>query len=220
MKRTISQTVTFHASVRDIEIHIQPPPKSQQLDEDLHEQPVEEAGAPADSSVDSNSLAAILAQINERIESIDAARAHNLCELQELAIELAVAIASHIVKTRLDAHQLNLDELVQSAIAQLVPAEKITVRINPLDRVDLKQCVDEPFTQLSQKIDIVDEQDLPRGACLVTGDDHGMISTLESRLENIRDTLLEGIEYARIERRKAIDTSGTLRRFPDRRKLA
>jgi flagellar biosynthesis/type III secretory pathway protein FliH len=215
MSRNVSQTVSFHAFVRDVESQWQAAPNIEpEQQAAVLVAPQEPAAAPVDG------LVVLLEEINERVEAIRNAHAQNLTELQELAIELAVAIAAHVVKEKLEANELKLENLAQAAITQLLPAERITVSINPLDALDLENVLQDELTRFKQNVEIIHNRELPRGACLVVGDDHGLLGTLENRLETVRETLLQGIEYARIERGKTLDTGGSLRRFPDGRKLA
>lgn len=165
-------------------------------------------------------LQTVLQEIGERIAVWDAARTQNVHELQEVAVELGVAIASHVLKEKLDADELQLGKLVMSAVERLLPCDRISVKLHPADVASLQTVLDSELKSVSDLLELVEDADLPRGSCLVSGDGHGLMSTLDGKLENIRETLLQGIEHARIERRKAVGIGGSLQRFPDRRKLA
>ena len=219
MRQTTSQTVKFHAHVRNVEVSTRAAmPAEPKAPASVTQ--VEEVAPPSSSHVEAIQLASLLDAIIDRLEDISHARSQSFTELQEIAIELGVAIASHLVKSKLDAGEFNLERLVRQAIDQLLPAGRINVRVNPADLDDLQRALNEPNEDLLRRIDLKEDPKLPRGSCFVGTSDHGLLSSFEARLENIRETLLQGIQYARIERRKTIDVDGSLRRFPDRRKPA
>lgn len=165
-------------------------------------------------------LSALLSELTSGIEALNDARAKNVEELREIAIELSVAIASHVVREKLDADEMDISSLVAAAIEKLIPCESIQVRLHPQDLNAVQAVLTDGYKGSVGLLDFQADPEMPRGSCFVSGDGHGLVSTLDDRLENIRETLLQGIEHARIERRKADGFGAQLRRFPDRRKFA
>ena len=180
--------------------------------------PLEVADAPAPEPTSENHVQELLENVLDQLKSLENTRVQNQSELQAVAIELSMVIASHIVKRELNADSLNLNKTVAQAIEQLLPTQEITIRVNPMDTVDL-ECVESCYrSELASGISFVQDDSIPRGGCLVSSNEAGLLSTLEARLENVRDTLLQGIEYARTEGRTTDGIGEALRRFPDRRK--
>ena len=218
MRRTISQTVKFHARLTNVVMEtalaVQDPPKSPPVEEPA----VMDKPAPAESQT--VRLQELLETLVEQLDSFQQSREQNLQELQEIAIELGVAVASRLLRNELDANRFNVVELVREAITHLQLDEKLRVRLNPVDLEALAKSEEELVGEVGDRVELGPDPKLPRGSCFVSGTSGGLLSSFESRLENIRETLLQGIEYARIERRKPINVDGSLRRFPDRRKLA
>ena len=70
-------------------------------------------------------LSALLSELTSGIEALNDARAKNIEELREIAIELSVAIASHVVREKLDADEMDISSLVAAAIEKLIPCESI-----------------------------------------------------------------------------------------------
>lgn len=165
-------------------------------------------------------LKLLLSDLASSLDELNDARASNIEELREIAIELSVAIASHIVREKLDADEMDVSGLVSAAIEKLIPCETIQVRVHPQDLSAVREVITSEHMESAGMLDFQADPELPRGSCFVSGDGHGFVSTLDDRLENIRETLLQGIEHARIERRKADGFGTQLRRFPDRRKFA
>lgn len=225
MKKHSRQLVRFHANLRHVGLRVVrlkpdvdcPPPDVTDVGSD---DPVGELKEPETPSQPTQHLETMLADLQQQFDTLFTARAQNISELHEIAVELAVMVASHVVKQELDAGQLNLKELVRQAIEQLLPATKLVIHLNPEDANDLAAIQADLQTGVLEQLDLIQDAAIPRGGCLVANEEHGLFSTLEARLENIRDTLLQGIEYARTERRKTLQVGSTLRRFPDRRKPA
>lgn len=219
MRRATFRRIKFHAHLRNVQVTTAKAAIEQAQGTREPEAPVAEADSPTQTQLDTAQLAALLESMAERLDDIERARFQNLDEMREIAIELSVAIASHLLKKKLDAGEFQVEELVRDAIEQLLPAERISVKVNPADLNGLAQ-LGESAAEFEQLVDLSADPKLPRGACFVGTSEHGLLSSLESRLEHIRETLLQGIPYARTERRKPVEVDAALRRFPDRRKLA
>lgn len=218
---TIVKNIKFHAKLRKVALAFSASATHSGHAAELQTPAplASEPAAPPELSAE-HALKELLEDLSRQIDAMSKERAQNIGELHELAIELSLVVASHIVKRELDADSLNLNDIVIAAIEQLLPAQEITVRLNPNDIVDLENIESSFRSDLADGIRFVQDAAIPRGGCFVEGDELGLLSTLEARLENMRDTLLQGIEYARVERRKTGGIGESLRRFPDRRKPA
>ncbi len=229
MRKPLVKHMRFHAHLRGVTWQVRdatnsPPPeatpdglaasKPSISDEPPTAEPKDESATNLDR------LEQLLEEILEGVQQLDEKHHRSLGELQRIAVELSVAIASHLVKEKLDVGESGVESLVEEAISRLAPWEPIVIHINPLDEAALKATWKDQLTAgLSTLTFTVDEQ-LPRGACRATAGDFGLLSTMEQRLATIRDNLLQGIAYAQIERRKDGTDGGSLRRFPDRRQTA
>lgn len=197
MNRTAIHRVTFHAPVRNTEsiIRQQPqPPRS--VRSSIVDEPKEEVSEPRQPPAP-DPIVPLLNKIVTKVEALQRERSRELAEMRELAIELAVVVASHLVKVKLDAGELNVGSLVDSAIAELAPTGRVTVALNPEDSKILQQRDDEPFSKFAEIIDLVEDANLARGSCVVKAGSRGHVSDMETRLEAVRETLLQGIGDAR-----------------------
>jgi len=218
---TISKNIPFNAKLRNVALHVCKTKEATSLTpQDQAPIAAEVESDPVPDAVAGSHLQECFEGVIAQLESLENARVQSHAELQSLAIELSMIIASHVVKRELDADTLNLTETVSAAIEQLLPAHDMTIRVNPDDALDLERLELSFSSELTNGMRLVQDDSMPRGGCLVASEESGLLTTLEARLENIRDTLLQGIEYARIERRKTDGIGDALRRFPDRRKPA
>lgn len=200
MPASAIRTVRFHAPLRGVSVQamangrVDPPAVPSDTEaEDRKTKPVD----PPDELATTNTL---LQQINEQLAEMDHARQDQLVELQRAAVELSVAVAAHVLKKSVDANEFQLEELVHSAVEQLRPHKVTTIHVNPKDKAYFDSLPKERMRDLSERADIVEDPKLPRGSCRVFAGDHGLVSRLDTRLGDLRRSLLEGIEYARAER--------------------
>lgn len=217
MKRPVTKTIKFHADLVGIQSQVRKSPTTSSVAADT---PKAAAVVASPESQSSAALRGILDGIYEQMDTLESARAQNLRELQEVGIELGVLIASHIVKEKLDANELDLSELVMAAIDKLLPCDRLVIKLHPSDLGPVQHYVEQELKEDSERFELQEDATLPRGSCFVAGNGHGLLSTLDGRLDDIRETLLQGIEHARIERRKADGLGKSLRRFPNRRQRA
>lgn len=164
----------------------------------------------------------LLQQITDMIQACDQRRKQNLLELQQVAIELAIAAASHLVETTIDRDQSGIEDLVKSAVNKFDESESITVSLNPddLELLERRLAVTTHHAQL-RTLSIQADTNLARGSCqLKNGTDEVYITEISHRIAQIRKHWLEELDDSQVERRQAQGGHSSLRRFPDRRETA
>ena len=172
------------------------------------------AAAPADRA--SERIADLLPAVLESLQELELRRRAALQELQQAAVELALAVASHVVGVSIETDRLQVDRLVQAAIERLGWAGSVTVTLHPDDlRLLRKQC------DLETGVPDVDwraDATLVRGSCVATcPEGTGVLYDVDRQLADIRRLWLENLDDTQVERRLAADDGQSLRRFPDRR---
>lgn len=165
-------------------------------------------------------LTEALTECSFQLDEASGIRVQNLRELQDLAVEIGIAVASRIVHEAIEAGQFNIRGLVQQAIDACAVHGTGRVWLHPADFAVLQQrLAEEPATGWAG-IEILEDTSLARGGCRVESPDQAVRYGVSSHLAEMRRHLLEGLDDAEIERR---DTSGDgqrLRRHPDRRRTA
>jgi len=166
-------------------------------------------------------LQALLGAMEHSVHEAEQMRRQSLEEFQQLAVELAVTIAGELVFRAIDADQFDVGGLVSAAVDRLGLDAPLTVALHPLD-IGLLDAAepDEPPVWRTGTLTLRPDPTLPRGHCRASNGATVLLSEFAPRLEEIRDSLLEGLDDAQIERRQSAGIGSALKRFPDRRETA
>jgi len=164
-------------------------------------------------------LESVLGQLLDVARDLRAAQRGRLEEMQRVAVELAVAVASHVMYERLESGEFPIEELVRAAVKRLEPRQAVTVRLHPADLTLLeRRTADEPLFALdTEDLRLVADPSLSRGDCRADTGDVAVLANLEEHLGEIKRDLLHALPEAEVERRQR---AGTLRRYPERRHTA
>ena len=164
----------------------------------------------------------VLDSLTEAVQEIEQRREQSLSELQQVAVELAVAIASRLIYEKVEANDFAVEKLVEQVVCRLEPQTAVTIRLHPEDLTLLERRLEGKLTRWSnqEKIRFVPDGSLGRGDCRADTESFGILSKIELQLSEIRQHLLETLDYAQTERRQAPAGDQGLRRFPDRRDTA
>lgn len=164
-------------------------------------------------------LEELLLSLQEQLNELENRRKASLSELQRVAVELAVAVAGHILRTEVLAGNYPLESLVREAIDRLGGPPMATVNVHPEDLAWLQSHGD-ITTKFATIARWNGDRGLQRGSCFVEAGDLGLVANWSQQLEDIHRRLLEGLEDAQIERRGSRETPEGMRRFPERRETA
>jgi flagellar biosynthesis/type III secretory pathway protein FliH len=174
------------------------------------------------SKEEQEALQRVLNNLVEVANELQAQEYQRLEEMQQVAVELAVAIASHVVHERIDAGDYAVEALVRKAAAGLKTAQPITIYLHPLDLELLEKRLAKmqpPAPDLT-KLRFVGDALLGRGDCRAEAGEMGVLSQMQEHLAGLRKQLLETLPEALLDRRRSLPTARRLRRFPDRRHTA
>ncbi|WP_075095812.1 FliH/SctL family protein [Planctomyces sp. SH-PL14] len=166
-------------------------------------------------------LRPLLMGLEETVREFEERRQQSLGELQQLAVELAVAVASHVIAKAVEAEQFDVTGLVQRLIDRLGLEAPLRVSLHPRDlQLFNAQIARDPATWKDRQLTLIPDPSLPRGSCRGEAPQGSVLSDASLHLAELRRHLLEGLDDAEIERRQAAPTDRGLRRFPDRRETA
>ena len=166
-------------------------------------------------------LQSLLSGMEQSVHEAEQMRRQSLEEFQQLAVELAVTIAGELVFRAIEADQFDVGGLVAAAVERLGLDAPLTVALHPRD-IELLDAaaLDEPPVWRTGTLTLRPDPALPRGHCRASNGATVLLSEFAPRLEEIRDSLLEGLDDAQIERRRSAGIGSALKRFPDRRETA
>lgn len=157
-----------------------------------------------------------LAHMTDVAHELKAQQRQRLTEMQQLAVELAVAIAGRLVHDRIEAGDFAVETLVHQVVERLETKQAVTVYLHPADIALLERRLGEGQALFpnNAEVRLAADDSLNRGECRAETGDVSVLSRLEEQLATIRQRLLGSLADAEIERRKA---GQNLRLFPDRR---
>jgi hypothetical protein len=160
--------------------------------------------------------------IEEHLKEVEDRRRQMLGEMQQLAVELAVSIASRLVHDTIAADAFDVEKMVGQMLARFEDSESTEIRLHPADLQLLQRRVEgkRPPWADHRSYRLVADAKLQRGDCRIESGDFGMLSGVDLQLSEIRHHLMESLDNAQIERRRTQAGDSSLRRFPDRRNTA
>jgi flagellar biosynthesis/type III secretory pathway protein FliH len=161
-----------------------------------------------------------MASVQESVQELEDRRKQNLAELQEAAIELAMAAATQVVGEAIDREAFAVDQLVADMLGRIAATGPIQVALHPADLKLLKTKRTEGLETPGGVIEFFEDPALKRGCCRATSGSRSVISDWRTHLAEIRAGLHEELEHAQTERRGPEATHQRVKRYPDRRETA
>lgn len=167
-------------------------------------------------------LGRLLQAVQFEVDEVENRRQQSLRELQQIAVELAVMVASHVVDREIDGQTHNVRALVEKAVEKLQLNDPAIVRLNPAD-LDLlqNQLQQQPSPWNSELIQLRADTSIERGAVRLDADSGRiLLSDVATRITEVRRLWMENLDDTYVERREVSENAQQMRRFPDRRETA
>lgn len=160
--------------------------------------------------------------IQEALAEMEGRRSQSLEELQQIAVELAVMAAEHMTHRKIQSGDFGLDALVKTAVHQLGMNEAASLQLHPDDLDLLKRQMADLNTAFNpRQVQTIGNPGLDRGTVRLVGDSGRIVmSTVASRLSEIKHVWMENLDDAQTERRDVPTDAQQMRRYPDRRETA
>ena len=165
-------------------------------------------------------LAELLIQVQEAVHDLEARRQQNLAELQEAAVELAIAAATRIVGEAIDRDLFAVDQVVADLLGRVAAEGPVRVALNPVDCKLLKAKRAEGLETPGGVIEFFEDPSLKRGCCRAASGSRAVIADWRTHLAEIRAGLHEELEHAQTDRRGPEAAHQRVKRYPDRRETA
>jgi flagellar biosynthesis/type III secretory pathway protein FliH len=160
----------------------------------------------------------VLTHLTEVAAELHAQQRQRLEEMQQVAVDLAIAVASRLLHERIAAGDFAVESLVREAVKRLPATQPVTVRLHPLDLQLLeKRMGPNALLVPDAAVRLVADASLERGDCRADAGEVGVLSQMREQLGEIRRHVLETLPAATLDRRQP---DRGLRRFPDRRNTA
>ena len=137
----------------------------------------------------------------EAAHDLAADREQRRAEMQRVAVELAVTIASKLIHEKIEAGEFALESLVRQTIVRLEPNQPVTVRLHPADITLLEKRLgsSHPLLPNGPEASLLPDPGLERGACRAEAGTVSVLSQWKDQLEEIHQHLLRSVGHARSE---------------------
>jgi len=161
----------------------------------------------------------VLRNLHEAAAFLRSQQQEHLEEMQRLAVELAVAIASRLLHDQIQSGDYPVETLVRKVVERLDTPQPVTVFLHPADLALLKQRLGEGRTIFPESAEVQLRSDaaLARGDVRAQAGDISVLADLEEQLKDIRGTLQETLSVAAAESDK---DGPKLRPFEEKRQSA
>ena len=167
-------------------------------------------------------LERLLANFDELTSDLHSQQRQRLAEMQRVAVEVAVAVASRLIHQRIEAGDVAVQSLVRQVAERLESRETLTVYLHPADLALLEQQAGDCQRLIPGEgsLKLIADASLNRGDCRAETGDMNLVLRIDQQLEEMRKHLLDILPDAEVEQRRAQPGDRQLRRFPDRRHIA
>lgn len=149
-------------------------------------------------AADRERIESLLGQVRTSIDGLRADQSARLQQLQKVAVELALTIATRLLHERVQSGEFQMETKVRDMIAQMGDEAPAVVHLNPIDLALLESRLEgAPLLPGKDDPRIVPDASLARGDCRVEGREGMLLSDLTRELQEIRDDLLRSLAHAR-----------------------
>jgi len=162
----------------------------------------------------------LLQSIFELVRDLEERRKQSLDELQEVAVDLAMAAASQIVRKAIDRNEFGCEQIVSELLARMGTSGPVRIALHTEDLRLLNAAAGEGKAWLAEGIELYGDASVSRGNCRATSSARTVTSDWKTHLQEMRADLHEELEHAQVERRGTEGTAQRVKRFPDRRETA
>jgi flagellar assembly protein FliH len=140
----------------------------------------------------------VLLNLTEAATSLRAREHEHLEEMQRLAVELAVAIASRLLHEQIQSGDYPIETLVHKVVERLDTSQPVTVFLHPADLALLQQRLGEGRTTSPEgaAAQLAGDATLARGNVRAQAGDISVSADLEEQLKDIRRSLRETLPVA------------------------
>ncbi|MBX3444696.1 MAG: hypothetical protein KF774_20015 [Planctomyces sp.] len=165
-------------------------------------------------------LAEALESVRESLADLEVRRKQSLAELQEAAIELALAAAEQAVRQAIAADQIDVSRLVGELVSRFRLDQPVRVLLHPDDLRLLSAGQGNSSPWPAELVELAADPGIPRGSGRAAAGHRVLTTDWRTHLQEMRAAMLEELEHAQIERRGAEGSDHGFKRYPDRRETA
>lgn len=136
-----------------------------------------------------------LRQLEEFLQGLSALKERIYSEAEGELLELSMEIAGLVIKKEIETDPEVVVRSIRSALSFLVDRSRIRVLISPEDAGEVQRRLPEfASAHKLDKLQVVEDQSLQRGGCLIETGFGRINATIEDQLSHLRESLREQFE--------------------------
>ena len=162
-------------------------------------------------------LQQMVSAVQASVDDYEARRQSMIQELKSVTVELAVAVAAKLLMREVNESEQFVEALVSEQLQSINQGLEINVALSSGDFQALEKLRTESNTIETGDLKFHIDPTLKPGDCRIENGSQQFVSSLQTKLSEIRQHLLENLNDAETERRRAEIQNRGIRRFPDRR---
>ncbi len=137
------------------------------------------------------------ARLGQQMNALGADRASTIRQFEDLAVQLAMKIASAVVRYEVNHHETRLRKLVEDFIERFEPDSPVVVYVHSLDLEILRSQLEEGWSETGIQLKLDDS--LARGDMRLESSEQRMVADVRQQLADIESQIMECLHHARFE---------------------
>ena len=162
-------------------------------------------------------LQEIFEQVHDQIEEFEQRRQQMIQELQMVAVELAVSVAAKLTHRDEESSRESAQAMTRQLVENLDQPVECEVWFHPDDLAAVQELVQEDPKFNTGSLRLQADPSLQIGDCRIRTGANEFVSSVQTKLIELRQNLLENLQHAEDERRQNESLHQGIKRFPDRR---
>ena len=171
------------------------PPPVPEIDVDAIRAEAWEEGHAAGLEAARGDLAPAVSALHAAAIGVDAARDDAAAEAERAAVDLALRIAEQVVRAAIEVSPERVLDTVSGALRRLMDRERVVVLVHPEDLELVRSDIDAVISPLGgiEHCEVQADRRVARGGAMVRTSDGEVDATLSTKLERMRELLVEEI---------------------------
>lgn len=162
-------------------------------------------------------LKQIMEQVHFQIEEYESRRQQMLGEIQTVAVELAITVAAKLVFGERETMRDSAEFMTRQLLTNLDQTLQCQVWLHPDDLAAVQELVlSDPQVQ-TENVRLNADPRLSPGDCRIQTGEIELVSSMQTKLIELRQHLMESLSDVETERRRNENQHRGVRRFPERR---
>ena len=159
----------------------------------------------------------LLQEIPALVQELESRRLQMIDEFRQLAVELAVAIASKLTYREIQQDENFIGPILEQVLSGWDQNTHWTLSFNPKDFENLERHKQKLEPTDGEILKLQSDPSIPQGDFRLETPSSYFVSSIQTKLTEIRQMIMKDLSHVTVERRSHENLDQRIRRFPDRR---